>query len=153
MLTLDGHFAAMYNSETVPTTVSQVVRSIYKSEGLRGFYAGFRGVAIGAAVYCLYFSIYEPLKLYCIDTLRLPYLVVVPILSPLTMIAVSTLTYPNDLIIRYVFCIVLFCDNKITFEAIFNFKEKSKEYNISMGGWMHVNPFTKQEVCELYMLD
>ncbi|KAG2385631.1 hypothetical protein C9374_003446 [Naegleria lovaniensis] len=90
---------AMYNSETVPTTVSQVVRSIYKSEGLLGFYAGFRGVAIGASVFCLYFSLYEPLKLYCIGTLGLPYLVVVPILSPLTMIAVSTVTYPNDLII------------------------------------------------------
>ena len=62
-------------------------------------FQNYRGVAISATVFCLYFSIYEPLKLYCVNTMNLPYLAVVPVLSPLTMIAVSTLTYPNDLII------------------------------------------------------
>lgn len=89
-----------YSQGSIPSTsFLQVIKNIYASEGLGGFYAGYRGVLVLSVVYCLYFSLYEPLKLYCVNSLNLPLLAVVPVLSPLTMIAVSSVTYPNDLII------------------------------------------------------
>ncbi|KAL0482022.1 nicotinamide adenine dinucleotide transporter [Acrasis kona] len=77
----------------------KTIRDIYKNEGLKGFYAGYRCMMINSLLTSVHFSLYEPLRLTMSDRTGLPRYVCAGISSAISMSVVFTVTYPIDLVI------------------------------------------------------
>jgi hypothetical protein len=77
----------------------KTLQNIIRKEGFLALYQGYQGHAIATVFFALYFSIYEPLKMYLSETTGLPIVYISPIASGSSHLIACLATYPNDLIL------------------------------------------------------
>ncbi|KAL9647345.1 hypothetical protein ABK040_011710 [Willaertia magna] len=124
---MNNYLISVGQQPNAPTSILNLLKGIYSSEGIAGFYTGYRSFFISASVFCVYFSLYEPGKEFFSEKLNIPLIAVIPFLSPATMIIAATLTYPNDLIM-----------SNLQFQG----RNASKTHNlVRYNGWL--DAFTK----------